>query len=256
VDQEDFRVLAMRESEAAAVRNFLGAAFWGVGAFCAYWQTQVFIAALRFGEVNLPVVGRCSEMEAVIFTLTFGWLPLLILHLIVRQHQRLSGARPRFPGAMGGLIIPADLRWLRVLPFLALCLWPTFVHIFLTGRAFSHYMIVPSGFINSTLDASQWPTVSGWRLGFYPWILPADRAWEVGGARWWVNTREEWVEVKRGAQAALPHSKIAVETRHERVGITALSIQPVGFILLGGVISFSALALLVNGLKKRPTRDS
>jgi len=243
---------SMSSAASGAIRKFLGAAFWGVGSFCVYWETQVFAAANRFSSVDLPIMGRCTEMEAVLFTLSLIWLPLLILHIIVHQHQRLGGERPCFPGAMGNLAVPIGLKWLRVLLFIALCLWPTFVHVFLTGRAFSHYVIVPSGFVKTTLDTCQWPAVRGPRLALYPMVRPKDAAWEIDGMRWWVNKRQEWVEVKYATQDP-PNSSINVQTHYERVGITALPVQPIGFMLFGGLMCFSSLALLVNGLRKSAT---
>jgi hypothetical protein len=238
-------------SDETILRKFLGTAFWGVGVFCYYWGTQLFIAINRYGELELPAFGRSSEMEAVIFTLTFGWLPLLILHLLVHQHQRLGGERPRFPGAMGSLAVPPTIKWVRFLLFMVLCLWPTFVHVYATGRAFSHYVIIPSGFINKTLNQEEWPAVRKWQLVAYPWTHPSHLAWNSPGARWWVNSREEWVEVNRATQAIC--GEITVQKKYERVGITAIPLQPMAFLVVAVLLCCSSVMLLTNGLKKRVT---
>jgi hypothetical protein len=230
--------------------KFLGTAFWVVGGFCAYWETQVFSAAHRFGEVELPVFGKCFESEAVIFTLSLGWLPLLILHLIVLQHQRLGGARRRFPGVMANLKIPVGMKWIRGLLFVALCLWPTFVHVFLTGRAYDHYVIVPSGVINTEPDSAKWPAARSWKIAVYPLIRPP---WEKCGARWWVNTRDEWTEVRR---AESDGSSYQVKAQVERVATSALWFQPLLFDLVALGLSASSVALLVGGFLPAITRDS
>jgi len=225
--------------------KFLSTAFWVVGAFCAYCETQVFAAAHRFGEVELPIFGKCFESEAVIFTLSLGWLPLVILHLIAHQHQRLGGARPRFPGVMGDLEIPSGMKWIRALLFVALCMWPTFAHVFLTGRAYTHYAIVPSGVVNKELDSAKWPAVRGWMLAVYPFVTP-DR--NNGDARWWVNLREEWADVHR---AERHDSAYEVKSRYERVAVSAIWFQPILFDLVALGLAGSGLVLATAGFLPR-----
>ena len=231
----------MSSRDHTARLKFLGTAYWIVGASCAYWQTQVFAAVHRFGEVELPFLGKCSESEAVIFTLSLGWLPLVILHLIAHQHQRLGGVRPRFPGVMGDLAIPAGMKWIRALLFVALCVWPTFAHIYLTGRAYDHYVIVPSGFVNAEPNSAKWPAARGWKIALYPLVKPA---WEKSGARWWANSREEWAEVYRAAGDA---SGYEVKPRYERVATSALWFQPILFDLVALGLTCSGLILALGG---------
>ena len=103
---------------ADTTRTFLSAAFWAIGGFCVYWETLVFVAIHRFREVDLPIFGECSQVEAVIFTLSFFWAPLLVLHFVLHAFQRLeanvASDRPRFPGTVGEKEVPTELKFIRV----------------------------------------------------------------------------------------------------------------------------------------------
>jgi hypothetical protein len=66
----------------------------------------------------------------------FAWLPA--------RRAAGGGERPLFPGMIADEDLPAELKVVRIFLFLVLFLWPTGVHVFLTGQAFSYYRIVTS----------------------------------------------------------------------------------------------------------------
>ena len=222
------------------VATFLSTAFWAVGTFCAYWETKVFVAVHRFSEVDVAPLGTCSNLEAVIFTLSLAWLPLLILHIVVHQYQRTGpDERPRFPGVIDDVEIPTGLKWVRALLFVALLLWPTFCHTFLTLRAFDHYGIIPSDVIKDKPVEEY--AIQKAQLLVAPFSHPDKPEWNKSSTAWWVNvSRTEW----RKLESPNPPS-------FERVAITALPLSPAIFALLCVGFVSSALVTTVNGFRRR-----
>lgn len=236
---------------------FLSAAFWAVGAFCVYWQTTVIAAAHRFTEVELPLIGTCTQVEAIVLTLSVFWAPLLVLHLILHCYQRVEraqgGHRPRFPGTIGDDEIPGELKVVRVFLFVVLFVWPTCAHVFLTGRAFSHFQIVQSGIVDK--PKAEWRSLSGFReIVWFPVKIPE------GAGRsdtfWWVNARRTELRESPPDQAAL-ESRIgkaapadasgASEKRWSRVKVSALWLQPFAFAGAAVLGVLSCLVACING---------
>jgi hypothetical protein len=239
---------------ASVTRTFLAAAFWAVGGFCVYWETLVLVAIHRFSEVDLPLIGKCSQVEAVIFTLSFFWAPLLVLHFVLHAFQRLEAEvgsdRPRFPGAVGAEQVPAELKSIRVCLFVVLFLWPTGIHVFLTGRAFDHFQIIPSNMADKPTD--QWRSTSGWKLLFFPCsrpdeTAPTDTFWWVNGAR--AELREAWPD-DINLQESLG-KRSTPEKQLRRIKVSAFGLQPLAFTLLATLAVWSSWITIFNGFSQR-----
>lgn len=252
MDQENARVLiAPQVSEKPpSPRVFLAGAFWAVGVLCVYLYTAVFAAAHRFGPVELPLLGKCSTMEGVLFTLSFCWAPLALLHIILHTYISLPEVRqdppPRFPGAVKDSQLPIRLRGVSAGLFIVLCMWPSFVHCFLTGRAFSHYAIVPKDVVGkSPLASEQWEAIRGSRLLGYAFSRPSSPTWQRGGATWWVNyERPEWCTTfDYSVRSVNSEGRPQLEgvPMHERVVVSALRMQPLFFVLSSCLLSISII---------------
>lgn len=248
-------------------RKFLATAFWTLGFFCLYWESQVFIAAVRFTDVDLPIFGKCTQMESIIFTLSSVWLPLGMLHMVLHAYQRLShlneDPRPHFPGAIGERTVPFQLRVIRIAMFVALLIVPTLFYLFMTGRAFSHFKVVPTG--NIEFNLAEKKALDPTRLIFYP--RESLQNFPKNSALWWVNAeRTEAREVVKSpkrlpelkkdtgsAPTAPAPSEVGepYSLGYERVKVTALPLQPLLFSVYCIALAWSVFVIIWNGFAHR-----
>jgi hypothetical protein len=135
--------------------------------------------------------------------------------------------------------IPTGLKWVRALLFVALLLWPTFCHTFLTLRAFDHYGIIPSDVIKDKPVEDY--AIRKAHLLVAPFSHPDKPEWKRSSATWWVNvSRTEWRELKT------PNSP-----SFERVAITALPLSPAIFALICAGFVCSSFVSVANGLRRK-----
>lgn len=183
----------------------------------------------RFNKVELPLLGQCTQMEAVIFTLSCMWGPLALLHLCLHGFQKVSiqvaDKSPHLPGAIGDQEVPVELAIVRVGLFAVLLIWPTFSYGYLTGRALDHYAI-------SASKNGGGARLTGGALLMFPLKLPADAA-KGQDAFWWVNAKR--------------HEPESEGNQSDKKTITAITFQPLGFVLFCATGVLSTVVLFING---------
>ncbi|WP_367873005.1 hypothetical protein [Luteolibacter sp. Populi] len=167
--------------------KFFESAFWILGGICLYWEFQVLISAVRFREIELPLFGVCTQMESIIFLLSTAWIPLLLMHIALAGFQKVAWEKkgikgPKLPGAIGDHTIPAALEAARVGLFIVLVWGTTLLHLFLTGRAFHHFRIIPSGNVQVMVDKH---FLKRSQLLGFPLRTPDNKSWDKH--YWWVN---------------------------------------------------------------------
>lgn len=215
----------------SSILSFFEFCFWSVGAFCVYWLTIVMVTIHRFNEVELPLLGQCTQMEAVIFTLSCMWAPLALLHLCLHGFQKTSiqagDKAPYLPGAIGDQEVPVELAMVRVGLFAVLLIWPTFSYGYLTGRAINHYAISA----HKSGDGGS-ARLTGGDLLLFPLKRPTD-ATQGQGPYWWVNAKRHEPESEKNADV--------------KKTVSALAFQPLVFVLLCVAGVLSMVVHFING---------
>src|ERR1700738_1646970 len=221
----------------AQILSFIERLYWVLGLFCLYWFTRLEIVDYRMLPLEFPIFGSCFASEALIFSLSFFWAPLLALHLFIHAYQSRFAARQQwagFPGVLGDLPIPRTLAWVRLIVFIALVMLPTGAYIWSSGRALLRLNLHWSDEPQPRMSA--WQSIAQWRP---PAGQPANWYFLSGG--WsWQHKDGEWREVT----FRQPSREKA--TRTKPVSTSAYpGIQPSFFIVMD-VLLLTSLAKLVS----------
>lgn len=217
-----------------SIKSFLETFYWIVGVYCSYFMTTVLLAMVRYKPVELSFLAECTEMEAVIYALTMMWVPLGALHFFLFRYQGLCRAeraeKPHFPGSISDHTIPRELKELRWVLFVFLVAWPTVVYGYCAARTFDSYHIVTNHQLNAEDPKTGVLKKAG--LVTYLWQWPEGR--KCGEYCWWVNTRTERDD--KGA----------------RVKVSAVGLQPVGFVVMTLGLAFSLLLAIYRACTQLP----
>jgi hypothetical protein len=219
------------------ILNFVERLYWVLGAFCLYWFTRLEIVDYRMLPLDFPILGSCHASEALIYSLTFFWAPLLLLHQCVHACQRQFGERRQwagFPGVVGDLPVPRALASVRLMVFIALVVLPTAAYVWSSGRALLrlnlHWSNERQGRMAAWQSLGQWGPPQGEPAHF--WIFTGGWSWEHKDIEWRERT------LATGAKEPRP------------VSISAFpGIQPAFFLLMDVVLLASLSRIIYYGVR-------
>ena len=242
-----------------------------LGVSCFIYFTNIFAALHQFKEKDISffgiaLPGKAFNSEAALFTLTFMWLPLGLLHLLAHLYQRHSrvarNARPHFPYTLAKLpVIPPRYPWMKTALFAFLLVWPTFIYTFTTGRTFCHYGIIDwdrfpqtlptkdvvaaKNQINEAKGKENQHAVTGLQL------LTRLPATANGQSRSWKSAGWVWVNLARTDELRPRLGDPPDTTRFVATQALPL-VQPWGFLIASIVFSLSMIWLLIGGFRSLP----
>ncbi len=273
----------------AAKLNFWSTVFWIIGGASFTYYAQLIIALHQFIEKDYAFagigLGKWFNSEAAVFTCTFMWLPLVVIHLAawfyVRAAELADNPRPRYPDSVFSISIPPDQAWLRIVLVILLLVAPSAGYIFTVGRTFSHYGIVyidtvREGGKQALADAAkqQSKAIAGLtederRNAVIPGESQAAGANAVRGMKLltsrpdakgrsldWNSSGWNWVNCVRDNEVRPFPEDITLKIPH-LVKTQALPIlQPWGFLLMAAGLAVSTIALLLRGWIRQPHEGS
>jgi hypothetical protein len=180
-----------RNEEAA---TFLAHVVWIVGGFVAFLCLKVWGAITTYTFVALVFLSDLAYSECLSASLWLLILPLAVVHAAMHLYQRFTVDAGRFPGQLTTLVIPHSLRWVRVVLFVALVVFPTFSYCFFVGRMFDHLTIAWYAEANARDPRVAPSSKTGVRL-LTDWGWHSNRIFDgpfQSGWRWWA-----WQDYRR-----------------------------------------------------------
>jgi hypothetical protein len=211
----------------------------------------------------LPLVGKCSHGEAITLTLTFFWPVLLMIHWLVHLHQSIASRTSiltRFPGMLRDLEIPTAFGGLRILLFGLLLVWPSFAHVVLTIRSFTHMSIVfdydgeayllPDDSRRESKEQAERDVLRYRGLAQLSWLCPPRNGQGNVSGEWrWLHWRDEDQHVvQRPADAKKP-AGWALQPQHWPTAVPV--IQPWGFLIVAIGLTLSTCVMLLRPVLRR-----